>query len=52
MAKKIALTAIFIFASAFSLSTATAVTETRVGGAKIVAPAPIPQGMCPLGLRC
>lgn len=52
MAKKIALTAIFIFASAFSLSTATAVTD-KPSGSSISAPkAPTPQGLCAKGTRC
>jgi len=52
MLKKIALTGIFIFASAFSLSTATAVTQTRDSG-KISAPTtPRPQGFCPSGVKC
>jgi hypothetical protein len=52
MLKKIALTAIFAFASAFSLSTATAVTHSRDTG-KISAPAaPRPQGLCFNGTGC
>jgi hypothetical protein len=54
MIKKIALGGIFILASAFSLSTATAVTGTQAPK-KIAAPtAPTaPQGFCyPPGMRC
>jgi hypothetical protein len=53
MIKKIALGGIFILASAFSLSTATAVTGTQVTK-KIAAPtAPAPKGFCfPVAGRC
>jgi hypothetical protein len=47
MIKKLALGGIFILASAFSLSTATAVTGTQTTK-KIAAPtAPAPHGLCP-----
>jgi hypothetical protein len=53
MLKKIALTSTFIFASAFSLSTATAVTASQVPTGKITPPtAPAPQGFGCGGRGC
>ncbi|MEA2696331.1 MAG: hypothetical protein QOI66_602 [Myxococcales bacterium] len=48
MIKKIALGGIFILASAFSLSTATAVTGTQTTKQSSQSPKPVvPHGLCP-----
>jgi hypothetical protein len=52
MLKKIALTGIFIFASAFSLSTATAVTGKQINSTVAAPKAPVPQGLCANGGHC
>lgn len=53
MIKKLALAAIFALASAFTVSTATAVTGNQSATKKLSAPtAPAPQGLCPGAGHC
>jgi len=50
MIKKIALAGIFVVVSAFSVAQATAVTTAKPSSGAPTAP--VPRGICPIGIRC